>query len=56
MTKQFCGNCGTQLFGKGSRSAGTIHIKVRTIDDASFVRPAMDIVVSKKLPFVPLSD
>ena len=41
MTKQFCGNCGTQLFGKGSRGASMIHVKVGTIDDASFVRPAM---------------
>ena len=56
MTKQFCANCGIQLFGKGSRGAGMIHIKVGTIDDASFVRPAMDIFVSKKLPFVHLSD
>ena len=32
-----------------------IHIKVGTIDDASFVRPSMDLVVAKKLPFVRLS-
>ncbi len=56
MTKQFCGNCGTHLFGKGSRAGGMIHIKVGTIDDASFVRPEMDLFVSKKLPFVRLSD
>jgi len=56
MTKRFCGNCGSQLFGKGSRGGGMIHIKVGTIDDASFVRPSMDIFVSKKLPFVRLSD
>ncbi len=56
MTKQFCGICGTQLFAKGSRAGGIIHVKVGTIDDASFVRPAMDIFVSKKLPFVRLSD
>jgi hypothetical protein len=56
MTKRFCGNCGTQLFGKGSRAAGMIHVKVGTIDDASFVRPEMDLFVSRKLPFVRLSD
>ena len=56
MTKQFCGNCGTQLFGQGSRGGDMIHIKVGTIDDASFVRPSMDIFVSKKPPFVRLSD
>ena len=36
MTKRLCGNCGGQLFGKGSRGGGMIHIKVGTIDDASF--------------------
>ena len=56
MTKQFCANCGTHLFAKGSRAGGMIHIKVGTIDDASFVRPTMDLFVSKKLPFVRLSD
>ncbi len=56
MTKQFCGNCGSHLFGKGSRAGGMIHVKVGTIDDASFVRPEMDLFVSKKLPFVRLSD
>jgi hypothetical protein len=56
MTKQFCGNCGTQLFGKGSRGQRMVHVKVGTIDDASFVRPSMDLFVSKKLPFVRLSD
>ncbi len=56
MTKQFCANCGTQLFGQGARAGGIIHVKVGTIDDAGFVRPAMDLFVSKKLPFVRLSD
>jgi hypothetical protein len=56
MTKQFCENCGTHLFGKGSRAGGMIHVKVGTIDDAGFVRPEMDLFVSKKLPFVRLSD
>jgi hypothetical protein len=36
MTKRLCGNCGSQLFGNGSRGDGMIHIQVGTIDDASF--------------------
>ena len=56
MSKQFCGDCGTQLFGKGSRSGSMIGVKVGTIDDASFVRPAIDLFVSRKLPFVRLSE
>lgn len=56
MTKRFCENCGTPLFGKGERGGSMVQIKVGTIDDASFVHPEMDIFVSKKLPFVRLSD
>jgi len=56
MTKLFCGNCGAQLFGKGSGSPGVMHVKVGSIDDAGFVRPAIDVFVSKKLPFTRLSD
>ena len=56
MTKEFCGDCGTQLFGSGSRSPGTKNIKVGSIDDASFVRPTIDVFVSKALPFTRLSD
>ena len=56
ITKRFCKNCGTHLFAKGSRAGNMVHVKVGTIDDASFVRPEMDIFVSSKLPFVCLSD
>lgn len=56
MTKEFCGDCGSQLFGSGSGSTGVKHVKVGTIDDAAGIRPAMDVFVSKKLPFTRLSD
>ena len=56
LTKRFCENCGTPMFGKGERGGTMVQIKVGTIDDASFVRPEMDLFVSSKLPFVPLSD
>lgn len=55
MTKLFCGDCGSQLFGKGTGSPGVIHVKVGTIDDAGFVKPQIDVFVSKKLPFTHLS-
>ena len=51
MTKQFCSHCGSQLFGFGSGSAGIRNIKVGSIDDASFVRPQIEVFTSKALPF-----
>ncbi len=56
MTKEFCPDCGSQLFGYGSGSPGLQHVKVGTIDDASNIRPAMNVFTSKKLPFTILSD
>ena len=56
LTKRFCENCGTHLFARSSRAGKMVHIKVGTIDDAGFVRPEMDLFVSSKMPFVPLSD
>ena len=56
LTKRFCENCGTHLFARSSRAGKMVHVKVGTIDDASFVRPEMDIFVASKLPFVRLSD
>ena len=56
MTKQFCADCGSQLFGFGSRSAGIRNIKVGSIDDAGFVRPEIEVFTSRALPFTRLSD
>lgn len=56
MTKEFCGDCGSQLFGWGSRGQGVKGVKVGSIDDASFVRPTVEVFTSKALPFIRLSD
>lgn len=56
MTKEFCCDCGSQLFGYGSGSPGVKHVKVGTIDDASGIRPEINVFTSRKLPFTVLSD
>lgn len=56
MTKQFCGDCGSQLFGMGSGRPGIKNIKVGTIDDASSIRPQVNVFASKALPFTILSE
>ena len=49
MTKEFCGNCGSQIFGTGAMRPGVIHVKVGTIDDASFVAPDVNLYTSHAL-------
>ena len=56
MTKEFCRDCGSQLFGFGSRGQGMKSVKVGSIDDAISVRPTIEVFVSRALPFIRLSD
>ena len=51
MTKEFCANCGSQLFGHGTGCPSVKHIKVGSIDDACFVRPIANLYVKWALPF-----
>ena len=51
LVKEFCANCGSQLFGHGTGRPGVKNIKVGSIDDASFVRPIANLYVKRALPF-----
>lgn len=56
MTKEFCADCGSQLFGFSSGATGMKSVKVGSIDDAAFVKPEIEVYVSKALPFTHLSE
>jgi hypothetical protein len=56
MTKEFCANCGSQLFGYSSAGPGMRGVKVGSIDDAGFVKPEIEVFVSKALPCTRLLD
>jgi hypothetical protein len=49
MTKEFCGNCGSQIFGSGTNRPGTKNVKVGSVDDASFVTPDVNLYTSHAL-------
>jgi hypothetical protein len=51
MTKQFCDNCGSQLFGFSSGGSGLKSVKVGSIDDASFVQPGLNLFLKHAAPF-----
>ena len=51
MIKEFCANCGSQLFGHGTGRPGVKNIKVGSIDDARFVQPIANLYVKRALPF-----
>lgn len=51
MTKQFCDNCGSQLFGFSSGGSGLKSVKLRSIDDAGFVQPGLNLLLKRAVPF-----
>jgi hypothetical protein len=54
MTKQFCGNCGSQLFGIGTGSPGVKHVKAGTLDNVGDLKPAISVFTARKHPFTVL--
>jgi len=55
MTKHFCTQCGTQLFGSNANRNERIHIKVGTLDDASWFQPWYNVYASRRLASTPIN-
>lgn len=56
LTKEFCPNCGSLLFGKNSSRPRVKSIFVGCLDDASFVKPEFNVWTSRALPFTQLDE
>ncbi len=56
MTRAFCASCGSPVYGFSSASAATRSIRVGTIDDASFVKPQIEVYTARKLACTVLGD
>ncbi len=56
MFKEFCGNCGSQVFGGGAMRPGVKSVKVGTIDDASFVKPDVNLFTAHALSCTLIDD
>src|SRR4051794_30417243 len=52
----FCGRCGSPIFGRGDAYAGLTFIKAGTLDDPSWVKPAMHIWCAEKQPWVVIEE
>ena len=49
MIKEFCSDCGSQVFGSGAIRPGVKNIKVGSIDDARFVKPQVNLYTAHAL-------
>jgi len=56
MTKDFCADCGSQLFGHTSGRPGVKSVKAGSIDDIGEMRPSINVFTSKAYPFTKLPE
>jgi hypothetical protein len=54
MYRRFCADCGSTLMDEAEAMPGITMIQVGTLDDASWVKPAMQIFCDSAQPWVQL--
>jgi hypothetical protein len=55
-TRQFCGECGTQLFFLWAESPTEMETTIASLDDPDKVQPEAHIYASSKLGFIKMQD
>lgn len=56
MTKRFCPNCGTLMFGNSSGRTNVVSVRAGTIDQTDIINPAMNVFVDSKVSSTPMHD
>ena len=54
MTKYFCPNCGSQVFGKNSGRPGIITIRAGTVNEKDIIKPIRNLFLKSKVPSTPI--
>jgi len=49
LTKDFCSNCGSQMFGRNSGRPGIVNIKAGCINEKEHIKPQFNVFASRKL-------
>ena len=50
MTKRFCPNCGSLLFGKNSAKVNVLSIRAGTVDQLDLIKPVVNVFMDSKIP------
>ena len=50
MTKRFCANCGSLLFGKNSAKINVLSIRAGTVDQLDLIKPVVNVFMDSKIP------
>ncbi len=54
LTKLFCENCGSQVFGKNTSREGVIGIRAGTLDQKELIKPGMNLFKSSAIASTPM--
>ena len=49
LSKSFCTNCGSQMFGGSAARPGTIALRAGSINEKEYVQPQFNVYASRKL-------
>ena len=55
MTKYFCPNCGSQVFGKNSGRPGIITIRAGTVNEKDIIKPIRNLFLKSKVSSTPIN-
>ena len=50
MTKRFCPNCGSLLFGYNSAKNNVVSIRAGTVDQLDLIKPVVNVFMDSKVP------
>ena len=50
MTKRFCPNCGSLLFGSNRAKPNVVSIRAGTVDQLALIKPQINLFMDKKVP------
>jgi len=56
LTKEFCPNCGSQLFTQNSGRDYMVGIQAGVINEAELIAPQVNVYCSRKIPTVPIDE
>ena len=56
LTKQFCPNCGSQMFTSNSARAGLIGLRAGSINEKDAIKPQFNVYTISKLPCTVLDE
>ena len=56
MTKLFCPNCGSLLFGKNSVKPNVMSIRAGTVEQIEIIKPIINVFMSSKIPSTPIDE